>query len=66
MSTIQPHHPHTHLQYLLPSVSGSLKFIHDGVESRVGTSCPLESLGDTELVTVDLVLHSCERCRQLI
>ena len=44
-----------HLEYLLALNHGSLKLINNGVEGRVGSSCPLESLGNTELLAVDLV-----------
>ena len=44
-----------HLECLLASIHGSLKLINNGVEGRVGPSCPLESLGNTELLAVDPV-----------
>lgn len=48
-------HHALHLEYLLASIHCSLKLINNGVEGRVGPSCPLKSLGDTELLAVDLV-----------
>ena len=50
----------THLKYLLPSLHAPLKLIDDGVESWVGSSGPLQTLGDTKLLTVDLVKNGGE------
>ena len=47
-------------------VCGSLKFIHDSVEGWVGPCGPLQSLGDAELLAVDLVQDARDGRRHLL
>ena len=43
------------LQHGLVSVAGTLELIDGGVEGGVGSSCPLQTLRDTELLAVNLL-----------
>ena len=54
------------LEDQLASVHGSLKFVDGGIEGGVGAGCPLQSLGDTEPLTVDTVQNTGQRCGHLL